>query len=151
MEDEYIQGETKPKIELLLVMLLFALPYLLLLLDILSDPSSIDTDALTTDERTSIIFDSLNLKVYINGYFLIIYSMVTVYGFILARKTHASRQFPPPGIAMPFKTKIIKDKKALHNAYATYFFSAMMLLNGVVQFGSSIHMLHFIKGTLNVI
>jgi hypothetical protein len=52
---------------------------------------------------------------------------------------------------MPFKTKIIKNKKPLHNSYATYFFSAMMLLNGAVQFGVSVHMLNFIKGTLNAI
>jgi hypothetical protein len=151
MEDEYIQGATKPKVELLLLMTLFGLPYLLLLLGAITDPNSLYTDALTTKERESILFDALNLKVFVNGYLLIIYSMVSVYVYILARKTHISCQFPPPGVTMPFKTKIIKDKKALHNAYATYFFSAMMLLNGTVQFGTSVHMLHFIKSTLNVI
>jgi len=151
MEDEFLKGTTKPKIELLLLMLLFSLPYLLMLFGVLTDPNTLYTDLLTSEERQLILFDALYLKVFINGYFLIVFSMVSIYGYILARKTHTSRQFPPPGVTMPFKTKIIKDKKAVYNAYATYFFSAMMLLNGIVQFGSSVHMLHFIKSTLNVI
>lgn len=151
MEDKYIQRETKPKLELLLIMLLFALPYTLLLVGVLPDYSRIDTDGLTSEEQTTLIFDSLHQKIYINSYLLVVYLLVSITGFILARKTHISRQFPPPGVSMPFKTKIIKNKKALHNSYAMYFASAMLFLNGVVQFGVSVHMLHFIKGTLNAI
>ena len=59
MEDNYIQGTAKRKLQMLFCMALFLLPYTLLQLGILSDPNSINTDSLTTDER-EIKGDGLN-------------------------------------------------------------------------------------------
>jgi len=151
MEDKYLQGTSKPKLQLLLLMALFVLPYALSHLGILSDPNNTNTDNLSIDESASLIYDSFSLSVYISAYLLIPYSMISIYCYILARNTHINRQYPPPGAEVVFKTKVIKDKKALHHAYALYFFSAIMLLNGMAKLGASIYMLYFIKDTLNAI
>ena len=132
-------------------MFLFVLPYFLLQLGILADPSDINTDKLTTDERVSVMYDSLYLSIYISIYLLIPYSLVSIYCFVLARNTHSYKQYPPPGTEIPFKSKIIKEEKALHYAYGLYFCSVIMLLSGTVKLWVSIDTLNFIKGTLNAI
>jgi len=151
MEKGYFQGTSKRKAQFVLIMILYLLPFILMKFGIISDPIKLNTDSLSLEESALNIYSSFYLSVYFSAYALILNSSVSIYCYIFARKVHTAKQFPPPSSQMVFRTKIIKDKKALQYAYSMYMLSAMVLLNGVVEFSSSVNMLHFVKDTLNVI
>jgi hypothetical protein len=69
----------------------------------------------------------------------------------VGRKTHSSKQFPPPGSEFPFSMKIKRGRKALHQAYAAYFVSAILTTHGIAVLVYGIYSASLLKEMANII
>lgn len=151
MEEKIYKSTVKGKVKF------YSLIIILLSLAILMESNwfdqliSIDTNGYTIEQSKPHIIKRTNILIFLGSVFLLINFGLAILLYRFGRKIHRTQQFPPPGVDIPFSMKIKQGKKALRQAYATYFVSAFFIAHGILKLVFSVHIASIIKFYLDVI
>ena len=109
-------------------------------------PEPIDATLQASNQYIKNMADAI---VYVNIFMLSLYIYGAYFCYKLGNRIKRSNQYPPPNTNVPFTKKIVRGKKALLQAYASYSGSAMLIAFGSYELFSSMRAAELLRGLTN--
>jgi len=151
MEEEVIKGTFRRKVQFYAFLFMLLILVVILKSDWFVQFFSINTNGITAEQLKLRMVKEANNSILYSALFLAFNLGLAFFSYKLGRRIHLSKQFPPPETKFPFTMKVKRGKKALHQAYAAYFTSALLITHGIAMLAYSIYSASAIKEMVNVI